>query len=92
MGWANRHTIILDPSKRGGMSIAISVWGVSQPTWWSVVEAINRGLKSRVPPHLDAEVGHSVMHIAHYPSRLDARFMQKHDVMRSQNAAIRGRR
>jgi len=81
------HTIILDPSSRGRMYVAISAAGAFRSddngaTW----KAINRGLKSQGIPDPDAEVGHCVHHIAMHPARPDVLFMQKHwDVMRTQD-------
>jgi len=81
------HTIILDPSSRGRMYVAISAAGAFRSddtgvTW----TAINRGLKSQGIPDPDAEVGHCVHHIAMHPARPDVLFMQKHwDVMRTQD-------
>jgi len=44
-------------------------------------------------PDQDAEVGHCVHRIAMHPSRPNVLFMQKHwDVMRSDDAGIRGAR
>jgi len=79
------HTILLDPSHRGRMFIAISAAGVFRSddagqTW----RPINRGLRSEQIPDPTAEVGHCVHRIAMHRSRPDVLFMQKHwDVMRS---------
>jgi photosystem II stability/assembly factor-like uncharacterized protein len=82
------HTILLHPTNRDRMVIAISAAGAFRTddggkTW----RAINRGLKSEYIPDPDAEVGHCVHHIAMHAARPDVLFMQKHwDVMRSDNA------
>jgi photosystem II stability/assembly factor-like uncharacterized protein len=79
------HTILLDPSHRGRMFIAISAAGVFRSddagqTW----RPINRGLRSEQIPDPTAEVGHCVHRIAMHRARPDVLFMQKHwDVMRS---------
>ncbi|MEH1129335.1 WD40/YVTN/BNR-like repeat-containing protein [Micromonospora sp. CPCC 206061] len=82
------HTIILDPSAKGRMYVAISAAGAFRTddggkSWLP----INRGLRSQGLPDEDAEVGHCVHRIAQHPSRPDVLFMQKHwDVMRSDDA------
>jgi photosystem II stability/assembly factor-like uncharacterized protein len=82
------HTILLDPSNRERMFIAISAAGAFRSddggkTW----KPINRGLKSAHIPDPDADVGHCVHRIAMHPSRPGVLFMQKHwDVMRSDDA------
>ncbi len=82
------HTIVLDPSNRERMFVAISAAGAFRTddggaTW----KAINRGLKSDGIPDPDAEVGHCVHRIAMHPARPHVLFMQKHwDVMRSDDA------
>jgi photosystem II stability/assembly factor-like uncharacterized protein len=83
------HTIVLDPSHRDRVFIAISAAGVFRSddageTWRSM----NRGLKSQYElPDPSAEVGHCVHRIAMHGSRPDVLFMQKHwDVMRSDDA------
>jgi photosystem II stability/assembly factor-like uncharacterized protein len=82
------HTIILDPSDRGRMYVAISAAGAFRTddggaTW----RPINRGLRSQYIPDPTAEVGHCVHHVAMHPSRPGVLFMQKHwDVMRSDDA------
>jgi photosystem II stability/assembly factor-like uncharacterized protein len=82
------HTIILDPSDRDRMYIAISAAGAFRTddggqSW----KPINQGLYSKYIPNPTAEVGHCVHHIAMNPSRPGVLFMQKHwDVMRSDNA------
>jgi hypothetical protein len=83
------HTILLDPSHRDRMFIAISAAGVFRTddagkTW----RPMNRGLKSEGIPDATAEVGHCVHRIAMHPSRPSVLFMQKHwDVMRSDDGA-----
>jgi photosystem II stability/assembly factor-like uncharacterized protein len=82
------HTIILDPSDRERMYVAISAAGAFRTddggaTW----RPINRGLRSQYIPDPTAEVGHCVHHVAMHPSRPGVLFMQKHwDVMRSDDA------
>jgi photosystem II stability/assembly factor-like uncharacterized protein len=82
------HTILLDPSDKNRIFIAISAAGAFRSddggaTW----KAINQGLHSEHIPDPTAEVGHCVHRIAMHPSRPDVLFMQKHwDVMRSDNA------
>src|SRR5579884_2253252 len=82
------HTIILDPSDKNRMFIAISAAGAFRTddgakTW----KPINRGLRSNYIPEQTAEVGHCVHHIAKHRSRPNTLFMQKHwDVMRTDNA------
>jgi hypothetical protein len=82
------HTVLLDPSDRNRIYIAISAAGAFRTddggkTWLP----INKGLRSQFLPDQDAEVGHCVHHIAMHPSRPEVLFMQKHwDVMRSDNA------
>jgi hypothetical protein len=82
------HTIILDPTNRDRMYVAISAAGAFRTedgggTW----QPINRGLMSGQIPDPDAEVGHCVHNLAMHPSRPEVLFMQKHwDVMRSDDA------
>ena len=82
------HTIVLDPTNKERMYIAISAAGAfrsddSGKTW----KPINKGLVSDMMPDPTAEVGHCVHRIAIHPSRPDVLFMQKHwHVMRSDNA------
>ncbi|HXO88811.1 MAG TPA: hypothetical protein VN885_09185 [Candidatus Acidoferrales bacterium] len=82
------HTIVLDPSNRKRMFIAISAAGAFRTddggsTW----KPINRGLRSQYIPDPDAEVGHCVHHVAMSPKKPGVLYMQKHwDVMRSDNA------
>ena len=82
------HTIILDPTNKNRMYIAISAAGAFRTddagkTWLP----INRGLKSEYIPDPNAEVGHCVHHVAMHKSRPNVLFMQKHwDIMRSDNA------
>jgi photosystem II stability/assembly factor-like uncharacterized protein len=79
------HTIILDPSNRDRIYIAISAAGAFRTddggkNW----KLINKGLYSKYIPNPTAEVGHCVHHIAMNPLRPGVLFMQKHwDVMRS---------
>jgi BNR/Asp-box repeat len=82
------HTIILDPTNRDRIYIAISAAGAFRTddagkTW----RPVNRGLQSEGIPDPDAEVGHCVHRIAMHRSRPSVLFMQKHwDVMRSDDA------
>jgi hypothetical protein len=82
------HTILLDPSDRARMYVAISAAGAFRSddagrTW----KPINRGLHSQYIPEATAEVGHCVHRIAMHPSRPNVLFMQKHwDVLRSDDA------
>ncbi|MCC7548038.1 MAG: hypothetical protein IT532_09760 [Burkholderiales bacterium] len=80
------HTILLDPSRRGRLFVAISAAGAFRSedggaTW----QPVNGDLHSPYQlPDPDAQVGHCVHRIAMHPSRPDVLFMQKHwDVMRS---------
>ena len=84
------HTILIDPTRRDRMYVAISAAGVFRTddagqTW----HPMNRGLKSNYElPDPNAEVGHCVHRIAMHPSRPEVLFMQKHwDVNRSDDAA-----
>jgi photosystem II stability/assembly factor-like uncharacterized protein len=84
------HTILIDPTRRDRMYVAISAAGVFRTddagqTW----RPMNRGLKSNYElPDPNAEVGHCVHRIAMHPSRPEVLFMQKHwDVNRSDDAA-----
>jgi BNR/Asp-box repeat protein len=82
------HTILLDPSDKGRIFVAISAAGAFRSddggkTW----RPINRGLRSQYIPDPTAEIGHCVHRIATHRSRPDVLFMQKHwDVMRSDDA------
>jgi BNR/Asp-box repeat protein len=82
------HTILLDPSNRERMYVAISAAGVFRSddggrAW----RPTNRGLHSQYIPDPTAEVGHCVHSIAMHRSRPNVLFMQKHwDVMRSDDA------
>ncbi len=82
------HTILLDPSDRARMYVAISAAGAFRSddggrAW----KPINRGLHSQYIPEPTAEVGHCVHRIAMHRSRPSVLFMQKHwDVMRSDDA------
>jgi BNR/Asp-box repeat protein len=82
------HTILLDPSNRERMYVAISAAGVFRSddggqAW----KPMNRGLHSQYIPDPTAEVGHCVHRIAMHRSRPKVLFMQKHwDVMRSDDA------
>ncbi len=84
-GGMGLHTIVLDPSNRERIFIAISAAGAFRSddggqTW----KAVNRGLYSKYIPDPTAEVGHCVHRIAMHPSRPNTLFMQKHwDVMRT---------
>jgi photosystem II stability/assembly factor-like uncharacterized protein len=79
------HTILLDPTDRDRMLVAISAAGVfgttdGGKTW----KPMNHGLHSEGIPDPDAEVGHCVHRIAMHPANPRVLFMQKHwDVMRS---------
>ena len=82
------HTIILDPSNKDRIFVAISSAGAFRSddagTTW---KPINRGLRSQYIPDPDAEIGHCVHRIAQHRSRPNVLFMQKHwDVMRSDDA------
>lgn len=82
------HTIVLDPSDKNRMFIAISAAGAFRTddgaqSW----KPINRGLRSNYIPEQTAEVGHCVHRIAMHRSHPNTLFMQKHwDVMRTDNA------
>jgi photosystem II stability/assembly factor-like uncharacterized protein len=82
------HTILLDPSNKKRMFVAISAAGAFRTddagTSW---KPINKGLHSQYIPNPTAEVGHCVHRIAMHPSHPNRLFMQKHwDVMASDNA------
>ena len=83
------HTIVLDPTKKDRMYVAISAAGVFRSddagkSW----KPANKGLRSNTMPDEDREVGHCVHRIAMHPSRPNVLFMQKHwDVMRSDDGA-----
>ncbi|HUO07348.1 MAG TPA: exo-alpha-sialidase [Phycisphaerae bacterium] len=88
-GGLGLHTILLDPTNKNRMYIAISAAGAFRTddagkTW----TPINNGLKSLYQlPDPDADVGHCVHRIAMHPSRPDVLYMQKHwDVMRTDDA------
>jgi hypothetical protein len=82
------HTILLDPTNKKRMFVAVSAAGAFRSndaggTW----KPINRGLHSEYIPDPNAEVGHCVHRIAMHPLRPNTLFMQKHwDVMRSDDA------
>src|SRR5262245_39452863 len=82
------HTIVLDPTNRSRIYIAISAAGAFRTddgaaTW----KPINQGLHSEHIPDPKAEVGHCVHRIAMHKSRPNTLFMQKHwDVMRTDDA------
>ncbi len=84
-GGLGLHTILLDPTNRQRMYIAISAAGAFRTddgglSWLP----INRGLRSQYIPDPEAEIGHCVHRIAMHPSRPGVLFMQKHwDVMRT---------
>ena len=82
------HTIVLDPTNRERIYVAISAAGAFRSDDGGVSwKAINQGLRSEYIPDATAEVGHCVHRIAMHPSRPDTLFMQKHwDVMRTDNA------
>jgi hypothetical protein len=79
------HTIVMDPTDKDRMFVAISSAGAFRSddagkSW----QPINRGLRSNYIPDQDAEVGHCVHRIAMHPSRPNTLFMQKHwDVLRT---------
>ncbi|MCC6906826.1 MAG: exo-alpha-sialidase [Phycisphaerales bacterium] len=87
-GGLGLHTILLDPTNKGRIYIAISAAGAFRTddggqTW----KPINRGLRSQYIPDPEAEFGHCVHNMALHPSRPHVLFMQKHwDVMRSDDA------
>jgi photosystem II stability/assembly factor-like uncharacterized protein len=83
------HTILLDPSNKERMYVAISAAGAFRTddggeSW----KPINQGLISPWElPDANADVGHCVHNLAMHPSQPNVVFMQKHwDVMRSDNA------
>jgi BNR/Asp-box repeat len=83
------HTIVIDPTNKDRIYIAISAAGVFRSddagkSW----KPANKGLRSNTMPDEDSEVGHCVHRIAMHPSRPNTLFMQKHwDVMRTDDAA-----
>lgn len=82
------HTIVLDPTNRERIYVAISAAGAFRSDDGGVSwKAINQGLRSEYIPDATAEVGHCVHRIAMHPSLPNTLFMQKHwDVMRTDNA------
>jgi photosystem II stability/assembly factor-like uncharacterized protein len=82
------HTILLDPTNRDRIYVAISAAGAFRSdnagqSW----KPINKGLHSIFLPNPDAEFGHCVHRIAMHKSRPDVLYMQKHwNVLRSENA------
>ncbi len=82
------HTLMIDPSNKQRMFVAISAAGCFRSddggeTW----KPINKGLISDFMPVPDAEVGHCVHRLAMHPSKPSTLFMQKHwHVMRSDDA------
>ncbi len=87
-GGMGLHTILLDPTNKDRIYIAISAAGAFRTddggkSW----KAINQGLRSNHIPDPKAEVGHCVHRIALHPARPKVLFMQKHwDVMRTDDA------
>jgi photosystem II stability/assembly factor-like uncharacterized protein len=89
-GGMGLHSILLDPSNKNRMFIAISAAGAFRTddggkNW----KAINRGLKSEYLPEPTPEVGFCVHHMVMYPKRPGVLFMQLHQgggVLRSDNA------
>jgi photosystem II stability/assembly factor-like uncharacterized protein len=81
------HTILLDPTDKQRMYVAISAAGAFRSddageTW----RPINNGLVSDYIPDPTAEIGHCVHRIDMHPARPNVLYMQKHwDVMRSEN-------
>ncbi len=79
------HTILLDPTNKDRIYVAISSAGAFRTddggvTW----KPINNGLVSEFMPDPTAQIGHCVHNLAMHPSRPNVLFMQKHwDVMRS---------
>ncbi|MGH9523994.1 MAG: WD40/YVTN/BNR-like repeat-containing protein [Terriglobales bacterium] len=82
------HTILLDPTNKDRMYVAISSAGTFRSddggkNW----KPISKGLRSPYIPDPDAEIGHCIHRIALHPSRPNTLYMQKHwDVMRTDNA------
>ncbi|HEX7123965.1 MAG TPA: sialidase family protein [Gemmatimonadaceae bacterium] len=82
------HTILIDPTNRQRMFIAISAAGAFRSddggeTW----KTITKGLHSNYIPDPTAEVGHCVHRIAQLRANPNVLFMQKHwDVLRSDDA------
>lgn len=88
-GGMGLHTIVLDPSNRDRIYVAISAGGAFRSddrgeTWLP----INQGLNSPFElPDPEAEVGHCVHSLTMHPARPGVLYMQKHwDVMRSLDA------
>jgi photosystem II stability/assembly factor-like uncharacterized protein len=87
-GGMGLHTILLDPTNKNRMYIAISAAGAFRTddagkSW----KPINKGLHSLYMPDPTAEVGHCVHRIAMHPSCPKTLFMQKHwDVLRTDDA------
>ena len=82
------HTIIIDPSNKERIYVAISAAGAFRSddagkSW----RPINKGLHSKFLPNPEAEVGHCVHRLAMHKTKPKVLFMQKHwDVMRSDDA------
>lgn len=81
------HTILLDPTDKQRIYVAISAAGAFRSddageTW----RPINNGLVSDYIPDPTAEIGHCVHRIDMHPANPNVLYMQKHwDVMRSEN-------
>lgn len=84
-GGMGLHTIVLDPTNKNRIFVAISSGGAFRTddggaSW----KPINRGLKSNYIPDPTAEVGYCVHRIAQHRDRPETLFMQLHwDVMRT---------
>ena len=82
------HTVLLDPTNKDRIYVAISSAGAFRSddggkNW----KTITKGLRSQYIPDPTAEIGHCIHRIALHPSRPNTLYMQKHwDVMRTDNA------
>jgi len=73
------HTVVVDPARKGGITVAISTGGVYRTddggrTW----TARNKGVRAQFLPDPYPEFGQCVHKIARHPSRPDRLYLQNH--------------